>query len=50
MQESAYLKSSEVDNTVNVGVCCEDLVKGFFIRDIDLIEVWALSADELDAV
>ena len=50
MEESADLESSEVDNAVNVGVLCKDLVKTFFICDIDLIEVWPLSADELNAV
>jgi hypothetical protein len=39
-----------VDNTVNVGVLCEDFVETFFVCDIDLIEVWPLSADELNAV
>ena len=50
MEHSADLESSEVDNAVDVGVRCEDLVKSFFICDIDLIEVWPLSADELDAI
>jgi hypothetical protein len=50
MEESADLESSEVDNAVNAGILCEDLVKTVFICDIDLIEVWPLSADELNAV
>jgi hypothetical protein len=50
MEESADLQSREVDNAVNVRVRRKDLVKSFFICDIDLVEVWSLSAEKLDTV
>jgi hypothetical protein len=45
-----YLQSSEVDNTINVGMRSEDVVQCHFICDVDLVEVWSLAAEEFDAV
>jgi hypothetical protein len=45
-----YLQSSKVDNAVNVGMRHKDLVQCLFICDVDLVEVWSLAAEQLDAV
>lgn len=50
MVEAAYLESSEVDDTVDLGVLGEDLVEGLLVDNIDIVEVRAAAADELDAV
>lgn len=45
-----YLQSSKVDNTVNIGMRSKDFVQCFLIRNIDLVEVWSLATEELDAI
>ena len=45
-----YLQSSKVDNAVNIGMRRKDLVQCLFICDVDLVEVWSLAAEQLDAV
>ena len=45
-----YLQSSKVDNAVNAGMRHKDLVQCLFICDVDLVEVWSLAAEQLDAV
>lgn len=39
-----------MDNTINVGMGSKDLVQCLLICDVDLVEVWSLAAEELDAV
>lgn len=39
-----------MDNTINLGVLFEDLVEGGLVRDVYLVELWSLAADELNAV
>lgn len=39
-----------MDHAVNIGVFLEDLVETGFLGDIDVVELWPLAADELDAV
>lgn len=39
-----------MDNTVNFGVLLEDIVKGTLVGDVELVEVGALAADQLDSV
>lgn len=39
-----------MDNVVNVWVFLEDLVESGLILDIQLVELWPLAADQLDAV
>ena len=41
---------SEVDDTVNVWVFGEDLVEGLLVCDVDIVVLWLLSADQLNAV
>ena len=45
-----YLERGEVDHIVNVRVLAEDLVQCCLIVDIDIVELRALAADELNAV
>ena len=46
----AYLESGEVDDAVNIWMRLEDLVKVVLFPDIDVEEVGALPADELDSI
>lgn len=39
-----------MDDVVNVGVLLEHLVERGLILDVELVELWLLAADELDAV
>lgn len=39
-----------MNHAVNLGVLLKDLVKGRLIGDVELHELGALAADELDAV
>lgn len=39
-----------MDDTVDVGVSCKDLVQSLLVGDVDLIEGWSFPADQLDAV
>ena len=47
---SNSLERSEVNDTVDVFMCGKHLVQLFFVCDIDLVELGALSAEKLDAV
>lgn len=49
-ERDGYLESSKVDHAVNVGVLAEDLVQGSLVGDVDIVELGALAADELDAI
>src|SRR5699024_3480513 len=48
--EESNLESSKVDDAVNGGVLGKDLVEAFLVGHVDLVEVWAAAAEELDAV
>jgi hypothetical protein len=50
MDSLVYLEGCKVDDTVDVGVSCEDLAQGLLVGDVDLIEGWSFPADQLDAV
>jgi hypothetical protein len=50
LRQSTYLQCSEVDDAVDVWMCCKHLVQRFFICDIDFVELWPLSAEQLNAV
>lgn len=39
-----------MDDTIDFGVLLEDLVEGLLVRDVDLVELWSLAGDELNAV
>lgn len=39
-----------MDDTVNVGMFVENLVKGAIVSDIELIEIRALAADQFNPV
>lgn len=39
-----------MDNVVNVWVLLEDLVERSLILNVELVELWLLAADELNAV
>ena len=45
LRRKAYLEGSEVDDTVDVWVCREDLVQSFLVCDIDFVELWSLPAE-----
>lgn len=47
---SHCLQRGEVDDIVDVWVLVEDSVQRLLVRNIDLLVLWSLSADELDAV
>lgn len=44
------LESGEMNDTVDVGVLLEDIVKGLFARDVDVVVFWLLAADQLYSV
>lgn len=44
------LEGGKVDDRVNSGVLLEDLVEGLLVGNVELVEVGAAAADELDAV
>lgn len=44
------LEGSKVNHAVNLGVLLEDLVESILVGDVDLVEVGALAAEELNAV
>ena len=48
--EDSYLQGGKVNDRVNGGVLGEDIVEGLLVGDVDLVEVGAAAADELDAV
>lgn len=50
MMDSAHLERGKVNNTVDVGVRCKDLVEFTFVGDVGLEELGSLSADELNAI
>jgi hypothetical protein len=50
MVSLAYLEGCKVDDTVDVGMSCEDLAQGLLVGDVDLVEDWSFPADQLDAV
>jgi hypothetical protein len=39
-----------VDDTVNLGVGGKDLVEGRLVGDVDLVEGWSLSAEQLNSI
>lgn len=39
-----------MDDTIDLGVLFKDLVQGGLVRDVHLVELWSLAADELNAV
>lgn len=39
-----------MDNTIDLGVLFEDFVECGLVRDVYLVELWSLAADELNAV
>lgn len=39
-----------MDNVVNIWVLLEDLVERSLILNVELVELWLLAADELNAV
>lgn len=39
-----------MDDAIDLGVLIENLVQGGLVRDVHLVELWSLAADELDAV
>ena len=39
-----------MDHTVNLGMCGKDLIEAFFIGDVDLVEVWSRSTEQLYAI
>ena len=45
-----YLECRKVDDAVDFGVCCKDLVQACLVCDVDLVKVWSLPTEELDAV
>lgn len=44
-----HLQGSEMDNAVNIGVCGEDLVKGSFVSDIDIVVGRSSARQQFDA-
>lgn len=46
----AYLQRSKVDYTIDLRILFEDLVQSTGLSDVEIVEGWALSADQLDAV
>ena len=50
MRSETHLERGKVDDTVDIRMRSEDLVQSFFICDIDLVELWSLSAEQLNAV
>lgn len=44
------LESGEVDDTVDGWVLLKDLVESLLVRDVGLVKLGSLAADELDAV
>jgi hypothetical protein len=46
----SYLEGGKVNDGVNGGVLGEYIVKGLLVGDVDLVELGAAAADELDAV
>ena len=49
-QNCTYLEGGEVDDTVDGRVLGEDLVDGLLVSEVDLVEVGATAADQLNAV
>ena len=45
-----YLECSKMNHIVNVGVLAEDLVQRCLVVDVNVVELRALAADELNAV
>lgn len=45
-----YLERSKVNHTVDVGMCCKDLVDTLLVRDVNLVEVRASAAEQLYAI
>lgn len=45
-----YLEGGEVNDIVNVGVLFKNLVERGLVCDVDFVEGWPLTADQLDAV
>jgi len=39
-----------MDDTVDIGILSKDFVQCLFVCDIDMVEVWSLPAEQLDAV
>lgn len=39
-----------MNDTIDLGVLIKDLVQGGLVRDVHLVELWSLAADELNAV
>lgn len=39
-----------MDDAVNVGMCCKDLVQCLLVGDVEFVEGWPFPADQLDAV
>ena len=39
-----------MDDTVDIGMRSKDFVQPFFVCDIDLVEFWPLSAEQLNTV
>jgi hypothetical protein len=46
----AYLQSCEVDDAVDIGIFREDLLQSLLICNVDLVEIWSLSAQEFNAI
>ncbi|GKT45248.1 uncharacterized protein ColSpa_05429 [Colletotrichum spaethianum] len=49
-EEGVYLEGGEVDDAVDLGVLLEDGIEAGLVGNVDLVEVGALAAQELDAV
>jgi hypothetical protein len=45
-----HLECSEVDETVNLGMLLEHLIKTRLVCDVDIVVVWLLPADEFNAL
>ncbi|GJC78324.1 hypothetical protein ColLi_01162 [Colletotrichum liriopes] len=50
LDKSLGVAGGEVDDTVNLGVLLEDLIEAGLVGDVNLVEVGALAAQELNAV
>ena len=46
----AHLQCSEVNDAVDIRVVLEDFVERSRLCDIDVVEIWALAADEWNAI
>ena len=50
LRRKTYLERCEVNDTVDIRMRSKDIVQPFFICDINVVELWSLAAEQLNAV